>query len=106
MGFQMSRMPMQQAAVGVTNMPTMRYQGRIKSFNAEKGFGFIESQQASAAFGRDVFLHKAQIGDLKVGADVAFEVENKSNGPQARNVTSLQGGPAVKSGGSPKCKGK
>merc|ERR550537_1503990 len=69
-----------------------RFQGRIKSFNAKQGFGFIECPEAHAIFGRDVFLHKAQIGDLKVGAMVTYSVEmNKSGMPQARELATLDG---------------
>merc|ERR1719199_619187 len=75
-----------------------RYCGRIKSFNPKQGFGFIECAEAHARFHRDVFLHKAQIGDLKVGAEVSFCVEqNKQGMPQARSVMTLDGnspGPA------------
>jgi len=75
-----------------------RFQGRIKSFNSKQGFGFIECPEAHARFGRDVFLHKAQIGDLKVGAEVFFSVEaNKQGMPQARDLVTLDGqapGPA------------
>merc|ERR1719198_1602370 len=47
---------------------------------------------APAMFGRDIFLHKAQIGDLKVGAEVTFGVEyNKQGMPQARDLMTLDG---------------
>lgn len=70
-----------------------RYRGKIKSFNSEKGFGFIESADAHAAFGRDVFLHKAHVGNRSVGADVTFTVEtNKQGMPQARDLASIGGG--------------
>lgn len=69
-----------------------RYQGRIKSFNAKQGFGFIECPEAHAIYGRDVFLHKAQIGDLKVGTEVTYGVEmNKQGMPQARDIATLDG---------------
>merc|ERR1719329_753078 len=75
-----------------------RLSGRVKSFNAKQGFGFIECPQIHAMFGRDVFLHKAQVGDLKVGTDVTFGVEpNKQGMPQARDILTLDGkapGPA------------
>merc|ERR550532_956795 len=71
---------------------TGRYQGRIKSFNAKQGFGFIECPEAHSIFGRDVFLHKAQIGDLKVGTEVTYSVEmNKQGMPQARELATLDG---------------
>merc|ERR1719411_2207928 len=72
--------------------PGGRYRGRIKSFNAKQGFGFIECPEAHTIFGRDVFLHKAQIGDLKVGTQVIYTVEmNKQGMPQARELTTLDG---------------
>lgn len=69
-----------------------RFEGRVKSFNHKQGFGFIESPEAHAIFGRDVFLHKAQIGDFKVGSLVSYFVEtNKQGMPQARDLASLEG---------------
>jgi len=76
-----------------------RYNGRIKSFNDEKGFGFIESPQAFAQYGRDVFLHKTAKGDLKVGADVTFTMEvNKQGMPQAKDVRSTGTGKGADKG--------
>merc|ERR1719181_866656 len=66
---------------------TGRFQGRIKSFNVQKGFGFIECPEAHQVYGRDVFLHKAQIGTYQIGSQVSFAVEmNKTNMPQARDL--------------------
>ncbi|RDI45441.1 cold-shock protein [Falsibacillus pallidus] len=60
--------------------------GKVKWFNAEKGFGFIEREG-----GEDVFVHFSAIqGDgfktLEEGQDVTFEVEQGARGPQAANV--------------------
>jgi len=67
-----------------------QYNGRIKSYNEGKGFGFIESEKAKQQFGRDVFIHKKQIDalvGLPTGSEIQFEVElNKNGHPQARNV--------------------
>merc|ERR1719321_2260235 len=79
-------------------LTTGRFHGRIKSFNAQKGFGFIECPEAHAVYGRDVFLHKAQIADFNIGSEVNFSVEmNKTNMPQARDITeaSMDGFPGV-----------
>lgn len=79
-----------------------RFTGVIKSFNPEKGFGFIESPEAYAFFQRDVFLHKALIGNLTVGANVTFLVEKNEKGmPQARDIKGIGG-----TGGKGKGKGK
>ncbi|MFD2680429.1 cold-shock protein [Bacillus seohaeanensis] len=61
--------------------------GKVKWFNAEKGFGFIEREG-----GEDVFVHFSAIqGEgfktLEEGQDVSFEVEQGARGPQAANVT-------------------
>ena len=60
--------------------------GNVKWFNAEKGFGFIESED-----GGDVFVHFSAIqGDgfksLDEGQKVTFDVEQGSRGAQAANV--------------------
>ena len=61
--------------------------GNVKWFNAEKGFGFIESED-----GGDVFVHFSAIqGDgfksLDEGQAVEFDTEEGNRGPQAVNVT-------------------
>mmetsp|Transcript_64216 Transcript_64216/g.150766 ORF Transcript_64216/g.150766 Transcript_64216/m.150766 type:complete len:432 (+) Transcript_64216:123-1418(+) len=89
---QMQLVPMSQNATGAR--ANTRFRGRIKSFNAKQGFGFIENSEAYAIFGRDVFLHKAQIGNLKVGTEVTYSVEmNKFGMPQARDLATLDGKP-------------
>jgi len=61
--------------------------GRIKSYNPRHGFGFIDCPAAAAQFGRDVFIHKALIGDLVVGDEVNFAVQQSKDGrPQARDI--------------------
>lgn len=60
--------------------------GRVKWFNAEKGFGFIERDG-----GNDVFVHFSAIAmdgykTLEEGSEVLFEVVEGAKGPQAANV--------------------
>ena len=64
-------------------------QGKVKWFNSEKGFGFIEREN-----GNDVFVHfSAILGEgyktLEEGQVVNFEVEEGARGPQAANVEKL-----------------
>lgn len=60
--------------------------GRVKWFNAEKGFGFIERDG-----GNDVFVHFSAIAmdgfkTLEEGTEVEFDVVEGAKGPQAANV--------------------
>ena len=65
--------------------------GTVKWFNSEKGFGFITSEE-----GDDVFVHFSQINTqgfktLEEGQAVTFEVTEGPKGPQASNVTVVEG---------------
>ena len=64
-------------------------QGKVKWFNAEKGFGFISVEGEN-----DVFVHFSAIQTegfktLEEGQDVEFEIVDRARGPQAANVTKL-----------------
>jgi len=64
-------------------------QGKVKWFNTEKGFGFIEVEG-----GNDVFVHYSAIqGEgfktLEEGQSVSFDIVEGNRGPQAANVVKL-----------------
>jgi CspA family cold shock protein len=64
-------------------------QGKVKWFNAEKGYGFIERED-----GGDVFVHFSAIQTdgfktLEEGQAVSFDIVEGARGPQAANVTKL-----------------
>lgn len=61
--------------------------GKVKWFDAKKGFGFIEKQS-----GGDIFVHISSLKDAKTleqGAEVEFEVTEGKKGPQASNVVAV-----------------
>jgi CspA family cold shock protein len=63
--------------------------GKVKWFNAEKGFGFIERED-----GDDVFVHFSAIQgngfkSLEEGQNVEFDIVEGNRGPQAANVNKL-----------------
>ena len=65
--------------------------GKVKWFNDQKGFGFIESTDS----GGDVFVHYSGIKaegykSLAEGDEVEFELTQGPKGPKAENVTKVQ----------------
>jgi cold shock CspA family protein len=66
--------------------PPMQVVGIIKSFNAEKGYGFIDCGETKKMFGgKDVLLNKTDVEllHLEVGEAVRFGVRVKNGNPQA-----------------------
>ncbi|MEE1411360.1 MAG: cold-shock protein [Bulleidia sp.] len=60
--------------------------GKVKWFNAEKGYGFITAED-----GTDVFVHFSAIQSdgfktLDEGQAVSFDITQSDRGPQASNV--------------------
>lgn len=65
----------------------MAQKGKVKWFNAEKGFGFITPDNGSA----DVFAHFSAIQgkgyrSLEEGQQVEYEVNDGPKGPQASDI--------------------
>lgn len=81
-------------------MPT----GKVKWFNAEKGFGFIQQDDG----GQDVFVHFSTIQgqgykSLNEGDEVDYRVEQGPKGLQAAEVSVIKSAPVRdddRSGGS------
>ena len=59
--------------------------GKVKWFNLQKGYGFIEQEE-----GKDVFAHVTElapgVSSLDEGQDVEFDVQEAQKGPQAVNI--------------------
>jgi len=66
-------------------------EGKVKWFNASKGFGFIEQEGG----GKDLFVHHSAIQgqegykSLAEGDRVSFDVGEGAKGPAAENVRKL-----------------
>lgn len=62
--------------------------GRVKKFNVQKGFGFIEPEDGS----KDVFVHRSAVKGLgrdeglEEGEEVEYDVEDTPKGMSAINV--------------------
>ncbi len=69
----------------------MTRQGKVKWFDAEKGYGFIEPDDG----GKDIFVHRNNIQNLgyhqglEEGEAVQFSVEETPKGLSAVDVISL-----------------
>lgn len=66
--------------------------GKVKWFNASKGFGFINTDGET----RDIFVHYSSIQMdgykvLKEGEAVQFSLEEGPKGPTAANVVRVPG---------------
>ena len=63
--------------------------GKVKWFNAKKGYGFISTEE-----GKDVFVHHKEIQSegfrtLREGEEVEFDIAEGPKGELAKNVTRL-----------------
>jgi CspA family cold shock protein len=65
-------------------------QGKVKWFNAEKGFGFILNEET----GKDIFVHYSAIvaegyKQLAEGDVVTYDLKQTERGEQATNVKKI-----------------
>ena len=65
----------------------MSIKGRVKWFNPQKGYGFIEREDKE----KDVFIHVSALRDagikgLEDGQALTFDIEEGPKGPNAVNL--------------------
>ncbi len=63
--------------------------GKVKWFNSQKGYGFIEMEN-----GKDIFVHHSEIQasgfrTLDEGQAVEFEIQQSQKGEHATKVTKI-----------------
>ncbi|WP_132993123.1 cold-shock protein [Gordonia zhaorongruii] len=68
--------------------------GRVKWYDAEKGFGFLSQEEGDDVYVRSSAL-TADVSELKAGQRVEFDMAAGRRGPQALRVTVLEPAPSV-----------
>ena len=68
----------------------MSMNGKVKWFNGQKGYGFIEREDKE----KDVFIHVSALRDagmkgLEDGQALTFDIEEGPKGPNAVNLQKL-----------------
>eukprot|EP00435_Cladocopium_sp_Y103_P045926 s1441_g13.t1 len=74
--------------------------GVVKSYNPDKGFGFIACDALKGQHG-DVYLNSRNIGDFKVGQEVKFQAFLHNGRPQGRDLRDATGRVGPQSGAAP-----
>jgi cold shock protein len=74
--------------------------GKVKWYDAEKGFGFLSQEQ-----GEDVYVRSSALPEgietLKAGQKVEFGMVSGRRGPQALSLKVLEPAPTIKQHASP-----
>ncbi|CAK0844719.1 unnamed protein product [Prorocentrum cordatum] len=71
--------------------PGQLYTGHVKSYGADKGWGFVASDETTRLFGKDIFVHRREIPEgicPERGQQVCFSVRLSATGrPEATTVS-------------------
>jgi len=101
MSFQVNPSPKGPQAASVSLLPAgsfateegqeaSMFTGTVKSFNEEKGWGFLEDPELKELFGKDIFFHKRELDGQSPsnGDEIQFTVAiDAKGGPAAKNCT-------------------
>ncbi|CAK9091990.1 EF-hand domain-containing protein [Durusdinium trenchii] len=77
------------------------FYGIVKSYNPEKGFGFIVCDALKHQHDGDVYLHSRHIGDFKVGQEVKFQAYLHNGRLQGRELQDATGMVGPQTGAAP-----
>lgn len=92
--------------------PNRRFVGEVFKWDDEQGWGFISCFEARKVYGKDVFIHKAEVGgvadlyrqrtkvEVRNTTKVSFAVEISRGKPRARDVEIIDPGVRHSSRGS------
>mmetsp|Transcript_37192 Transcript_37192/g.104963 ORF Transcript_37192/g.104963 Transcript_37192/m.104963 type:complete len:483 (-) Transcript_37192:83-1531(-) len=77
---------------GAEDIASGRLTGTVKSFDVDRGYGFISSPEVKKRYDRDVFLHSKQIKQFQMGDHVTFSLRiNGQGNPQAYDLKEAVG---------------
>lgn len=84
---------------------TRIFEGSIKSFNQDKGWGHIDCAETRKLYGKDIFLLRSQLNGAEVGPGdlVTFTIRKGRSGVEATNVKVRGGGCGGDSDGRQMC---
>lgn len=69
------------------------FEGEVKSFSRNDGYGFIDCPQLRERFDRDVYLNQSEQNGCGIGDRVRFKVKVKRGHPKAVDVVLVVAGP-------------
>ncbi|GGL18123.1 cold-shock protein [Deinococcus radiotolerans] len=77
--------------------------GTVKWFNAEKGFGFIQTPGSPDVFAHFSAIQGSGFKKLNEGDEVEFDIEDgqRGKGPQAKNIVVTKAAPVSEYGDRP-----
>eukprot|EP00435_Cladocopium_sp_Y103_P053831 s1118_g17.t1 len=83
----------------LTETDQVKYEGKIKSFKEDTGYGFISCDETFKQFNRDVFLHHKQLASCKakVGDWVRFKIFESKGQPKALGLELIEAADAPQS---------
>jgi len=83
---------------GNVNAANQVYQGTVKMYNQEKGWGFLISDESTEDWGKDIFVHSKEFGGVLPSAGDVCQysvMAGKDGRPEAVGVTALAGSGAI-----------